>query len=149
MQTLTSAWETEREEMKKLQAIKAEIDRVNLEVQNAEREYDLNRAAELKYGVLVSLQKQLKAAEEALSTQVRRTRSLICKRFNCPGALSHSFNPPRVPFFRACAPEYPLPTGGPRTATACQEDIHKSCARAAVYPPWHRLLWRMRDTTSV
>ena len=76
LQTLTSAWETEREEMKKLQAIKAEIDRVNLEVQNAEREYDLNRAAELKYGVLVSLQKQLKAAEEALTTQVCRARSL-------------------------------------------------------------------------
>jgi hypothetical protein len=75
LQTLTLAWETEREEMKKLQAIKAEIDRVNLEVQNAEREYDLNRAAELKYGVLVSLQKQLKAAEEALSTQVRRAGS--------------------------------------------------------------------------
>ena len=57
--------------MKKLQAIKAEIDRVNLEVQNAEREYDLNRAAELKYGVLVTLQKQLKQAEEALTEQVR------------------------------------------------------------------------------
>ena len=70
-QRLTATWENEREEMKKLQAIKAEIDRVNLEVQNAEREYDLNRAAELKYGVLVTLQKQLKQAEEALTEQVR------------------------------------------------------------------------------
>ena len=70
-QKLTATWENEREEMKKLQAIKAEIDRVNLEVQNAEREYDLNRAAELKYGVLVTLQKQLKQAEEALTEQAR------------------------------------------------------------------------------
>jgi len=73
-QKLTATWENEREEMKKLQAIKAEIDRVNLEVQNAEREYDLNRAAELKYGVLVALQKQLKQAEEALTEQVCRGR---------------------------------------------------------------------------
>ena len=74
-QKLTAAWENEREEMKKLQAIKAEIDRVNLEVQNAEREYDLNRAAELKYGVLVTLQKQLKQAEEALTQQVHRPQA--------------------------------------------------------------------------
>ena len=78
LQKLTATWENEREEMKKLQAIKAEIDRVNLEVQNAEREYDLNRAAELKYGVLVALQKQLKQAEEALTEQVGRAPSQAC-----------------------------------------------------------------------
>lgn len=57
--------------MKHLQSIKAEIDRVNLEVQNAERDYDLNHAAELKYGTLMTLQKQLKEAEAALEAQVR------------------------------------------------------------------------------
>lgn len=55
--------------MKHLQSIKAEIDRVNLEVQNAERDYDLNQAAELKYGTLMTLQKQLKEAEAALEAQ--------------------------------------------------------------------------------
>ena len=45
--------------------------RVNVEVQNAERDYDLNRAAELKYGTLIELQKQLKTAEAALEAQVR------------------------------------------------------------------------------
>ncbi|KAI8541704.1 hypothetical protein RHMOL_Rhmol08G0083200 [Rhododendron molle] len=40
------------------------IDRVNLEIQQAEREYDLNHAAELKYGTLTSLQRQLEAAQE-------------------------------------------------------------------------------------
>ena len=42
------------------QDLKAEIERVNLEVSQAERDYDLNRAAELKYGTLMNLQKQLK-----------------------------------------------------------------------------------------
>jgi ATP-dependent Clp protease ATP-binding subunit ClpB len=46
-----------------LQDIKEEIERVNLEVAQAERDYDLNRAAELKYGTLMSLQKQLKVRE--------------------------------------------------------------------------------------
>ena len=71
LQGLTEAWEGERAEMKQLQEIKAEMDRVNLEIQNAEREYDLNRAAELKYGTLVGLQKQLSKMEEDLCKQVR------------------------------------------------------------------------------
>ena len=43
---------------------------MNLEIQNAERDYDLNHAAELKYGTLINLQKQLKEAEETLEQQV-------------------------------------------------------------------------------
>ena len=70
LQSLTEAWEGERAEMKQLQEIKAEMDRVNLEIQNAEREYDLNRAAELKYGTLVGLQKQLQKMEDDLRKQV-------------------------------------------------------------------------------
>lgn len=53
-----------------LQNIKAEMDRVGLEIQNAERDYDLNHAAELKYGTLMQLQKQLSEAETALEAQV-------------------------------------------------------------------------------
>lgn len=59
--------------MERLQSIKEEIDRVNLEIQGAERDYDLNRAAELKYGTLLDLQRQLKGAEEALVQQVSLT----------------------------------------------------------------------------
>lgn len=50
----------------------AQIERVNLEVQAAERDYDLNRAAELKYGTLLQLQKQLKEAEQALEQETVR-----------------------------------------------------------------------------
>lgn len=42
-----------------LQALKEDIERTQLEIEKAERDYDLNRAAELKYGTLNSLQKEL------------------------------------------------------------------------------------------
>ena len=44
---------------------------VNLEIQSAERDYDLNRAAELKYGTLLELQRKLTETEERLEKQVR------------------------------------------------------------------------------
>ena len=67
--SITLKWQAEKEEMGKVSALKEEIERVNLEVQAAERDYDLNRAAELKYGTLTELQKQLKAAEAALAAR--------------------------------------------------------------------------------
>ena len=67
---LTKQWRGEKDDMERLQSVKEEIDRVNLEIQGAERDYDLNRAAELKYGTLMDLQKQLKDAEVALEKQV-------------------------------------------------------------------------------
>ncbi|KAI8473008.1 MAG: ClpB chaperone, Hsp100 family [Monoraphidium minutum] len=67
--SINDKWQVEKAEMGKLQAIKEEIDRVNLEVQAAERDYDLNRAAELKYGTLNELQRQLKGAEAALGAR--------------------------------------------------------------------------------
>lgn len=76
-QELNESWERERDEMKHLQNIKAEMDRVNLEIQNAERDYDLNHAAELKYGTLMQLQKQLSEAETALEAQVCVDRDSI------------------------------------------------------------------------
>lgn len=63
---LSARWEQERDEMTRVQRLKEEIDRVNIEIQQAERDYDLNRAAELKYGTVLELQKQLKQAENVL-----------------------------------------------------------------------------------
>nr|GMD45689.1 chaperone protein ClpB4, mitochondrial [Ipomoea batatas] len=59
---LTSHWEHEKNLMTHRQSIKAEINRVNREMEAAEREHDLNRAAQLKYGTLASLQLQLEEA---------------------------------------------------------------------------------------
>lgn len=54
-----------------------QVDRVNLEIQQAERDYDLNRAAELKYGSLMTLQRQLDAAEKALDEYQNSGNSML------------------------------------------------------------------------
>merc|ERR1712187_947531 len=66
--TLNAQWESEKGIIGKIQTVKEEIDKVNIEIQQAERNYDLNRAAELKYGILISLQKQVEEAEAKLAT---------------------------------------------------------------------------------
>ncbi|KAF8042133.1 hypothetical protein BT93_A0670 [Corymbia citriodora subsp. variegata] len=74
---LAEQWEHEKSVMTRIQSIKEEIDRVNLEIQQAEREYDLNRAAELKYGSIISLQRQLEDAEKELDEYVRSGKSML------------------------------------------------------------------------
>uniref|UniRef100_A0A1D1ZH43 Chaperone protein ClpB3, chloroplastic n=1 Tax=Anthurium amnicola TaxID=1678845 RepID=A0A1D1ZH43_9ARAE len=74
---LTEQWEHEKSVMTRIQSIKEEIDRVNLEIQQAEREYDLNRAAELKYGSLNSLQRQLQVAEKELDEYLSSGKSML------------------------------------------------------------------------
>eukprot|EP00890_Picochlorum_soloecismus_P001167 jgi/Picsp_1/2050/NSC_05515-R1_chaperone protein clpb len=76
-QELTAKWETERDEMSKVQRLREEIDRVNIEIQQAERDYDLNRAAELKYGTVLELQKQLEAAEQELNSAERGENRML------------------------------------------------------------------------
>ncbi|RWW70846.1 hypothetical protein BHE74_00021452 [Ensete ventricosum] len=74
---LTEQWEQEKSLMTKIRSIKEEIDRVNLEMEAAEREYDLNRAAELKYGTLISLQRQLQEAEQKLAEFRQSGKSML------------------------------------------------------------------------
>ncbi|XP_028552617.1 chaperone protein ClpB3, chloroplastic [Dendrobium catenatum] len=74
---LTEQWEHEKSVMTRIQSIKEEIDRVNIEIQQAEREYDLNRAAELKYGSLNSLQRQLQEAEKELNEYQSSGKSML------------------------------------------------------------------------
>jgi ATP-dependent Clp protease ATP-binding subunit ClpB len=56
----------EREELQHIQQIKEQIDETRVEIERAERQYDLNRTAELRYGRLVGLEKQLADAEARL-----------------------------------------------------------------------------------
>ena len=65
--TLTAKWQSEKQVIDNVRQRKEEIDRVNLEIQQAERDYDLNKAAELKYGKLTNLQRELQKAEERLN----------------------------------------------------------------------------------
>ncbi len=75
--TLNTQWESEKGVITKIQSVKEEIDRVNLEVQQSERNYDLNRAAELKYGKLTDLHRQLETAEGELAQAQGSGTSLL------------------------------------------------------------------------
>ncbi|MGB3192713.1 MAG: ATP-dependent chaperone ClpB [Limnoraphis sp.] len=74
---LNAQWDAEKSVITNIQSIKEEIDRVSIEVQQAERNYDLNRAAELKYGKLSELQKQLQVAETKLETTQTSGKTLL------------------------------------------------------------------------
>lgn len=67
--TLTTQWQYEKQEANKLQNINEEIEQVKLLIADAERVYDLNKLAELKYGRLASLEKQKQEEENKLANQ--------------------------------------------------------------------------------
>lgn len=56
---LKAQWENEKQDLNKVKDIKTEIEKVKLEILEAERKYDLNKLAELKYGKLATLEKSL------------------------------------------------------------------------------------------
>ncbi|MEG2174468.1 MAG: ATP-dependent chaperone ClpB [Oscillospiraceae bacterium] len=69
MNEMKAQWEEEKKAISGVQRIKEEIEKTNSEIEAAERKYDLNRAAELKYGTLPGLQKQLETEEEKSAQQ--------------------------------------------------------------------------------
>src|SRR5271155_4908904 len=75
--TLQAQWETETGGLEKLAKIKAEIEQTKLAIEKAKREYDLNKVAELQYGKLASLEKQLAADEEQLIAKNSGGKKLI------------------------------------------------------------------------
>ncbi len=75
--TLNAQWQSEKDVIDRIQGIKEEIDRVNVEIQQAERDYDLNRAAKLKYGKLAELQKSLETVEQQLAENQTSSKSLL------------------------------------------------------------------------
>ncbi len=64
---LQQQWDSEKQAILRVRAIKKEIDEVNGQMEAAERAYDLNRMSELKYGRLPELQKKLKEEEENIA----------------------------------------------------------------------------------
>ncbi|MCM0708439.1 ATP-dependent chaperone ClpB [Faecalicatena sp. BF-R-105] len=79
MNEMKAQWEEEKKSISGVQKIKEEIERTNNQIESAERAYDLNKAAELKYGVLPGLQKQL-AEEEAKSARQQKGNTLLRDR---------------------------------------------------------------------
>ncbi len=61
---MKAKWENEKEAIVKVQKLREEIESVNAQIEKAERNYELNKAAELKYGKLPKLQQELKIEEE-------------------------------------------------------------------------------------
>ena len=62
-------WENEKNSVSHLSALREEIEQVNRDIAAAQQQYDLNKAAELQYGKLPQLQKQLEAEEEKVKNQ--------------------------------------------------------------------------------
>ena len=72
--TLTAQWQKEKEEIHRISNLRKQIEQTRYEIEQAERQYDLNKAAELKYSKLAELEKQLKTAEEK---QVKNENRLL------------------------------------------------------------------------
>jgi ATP-dependent Clp protease ATP-binding subunit ClpB len=73
---LQARWQAEKESVQKIRSIREQIEETKVAIEQAERDYDLNRAAELRYGTLSQLEKQLREHEEELDQQQSRNRLL-------------------------------------------------------------------------
>ena len=62
-------WENEKASVDRLSSLREEIEAVNRQIQDAQQKYDLNKAAELQYGKLPQLQKELQAEEEKVRNE--------------------------------------------------------------------------------
>ncbi len=69
---MKARWENERTSISRVQKLREELEQVAADIEKAERAYDLNKAAELKYGRLPALQKEL-SEQEALAEQTAAT----------------------------------------------------------------------------
>ncbi|TCC50371.1 ATP-dependent chaperone ClpB [Kribbella pittospori] len=69
-------WEAERNALRKVQSLRQEMEQVRQEAEQAERDYDLNRAAELRHGRLPELERQLEGEEERLAEKQHGQRLL-------------------------------------------------------------------------
>ncbi len=69
-------WESERQGIRRVQDLRGELGQVRQEAEEAERAYDLNRAAELRYGRIAELERRLQAEEESLQQRGNEQRLL-------------------------------------------------------------------------
>jgi ATP-dependent Clp protease ATP-binding subunit ClpB len=68
-QQLRARWDLEKQSVARVRGIKEQIEKARLDMEQAERQYDLNRVAELKYGKLAQLERQLADEEKRLKEQ--------------------------------------------------------------------------------
>src|SRR5262249_4829689 len=73
---LKGQWQAEKQGVNRLRALREQIDQTKIDIEHAEREYDLNRAAQLRYGRLAGLERKLGAEEERLIKKQGQQRLL-------------------------------------------------------------------------
>src|SRR5262249_16522341 len=71
-QALRAQWETEKQELKRVQELRARIEQVRIDLEKAERQYDLNRAAELRHGELPRLERELQQETQRVGGRGKR-----------------------------------------------------------------------------
>ena len=88
---LRAQWESERQALRRVQGLRQEIEQVRHDAEEAERNYDLNRAAELRHGKLPELERRLQAEEEQLATRQGGKRLLreVVTADEIAGIVSH------------------------------------------------------------
>ena len=77
---MSTRWENERDSIGKVQKIREEIEQVKAQIEQAENSYDLNKAAELKYGRLPQLMEEKEACEKAAEEAESSTNKLLRDR---------------------------------------------------------------------
>jgi ATP-dependent Clp protease ATP-binding subunit ClpB len=73
---LRAQWQTEKQAVQRLRGLREQIEQTRIEIEQAERQYDLNRAAELRYGKLADLERRLQAEEDLLAKKQGQFRMI-------------------------------------------------------------------------
>src|SRR5207245_3838577 len=73
---LTAQWQAEKEGVQRLGNLREAIEQTKVEIEKAERQYDFNKVAELKYGKLLGLENKLKEEEEKLGKKKSAARQV-------------------------------------------------------------------------
>jgi ATP-dependent Clp protease ATP-binding subunit ClpB len=72
--SLRAQWQSEKQGVQRLRGLREQIEQTRIEIEQAERQYDLNRAAELRYGKLAELERRLQSEEELLAKKQGQAR---------------------------------------------------------------------------
>ncbi|NCO73724.1 MAG: ATP-dependent chaperone ClpB [Cyanobacteria bacterium] len=75
--SFNAQWQGEKEAIDQIRSLRESLEKINVEVQQAERDYDYNKAAELKYGKLTDIQRQIKEKERLLAEKQTSGKSLL------------------------------------------------------------------------
>lgn len=75
--SFNAQWQSEKEAIDQIRSLRESLEKINVEVQQAERDYDYNKAAELKYGKLTDIQRQIKEKESLLAQKQTSGKSLL------------------------------------------------------------------------